>query len=118
MVEVVDLFTDALKAAGFQVRGFDDPLMALTNLYENYAKYSVALIDIRIPGMDGFQLSKLIHQMDSGIKIVGMSAFELREEKLKEFPINEFLKKPIHIADLVSVLMNLMPIQGKLESLI
>lgn len=110
-VDLVDLFTEALRAAGYQVRGFDDPLMALANLYEYHSEYSLVLTDMRMPGMNGFQLSKLIHQMDSEIKILCISAFELYDEKIEELPFEQFVKKPIHIADLVSVVKNLMPTQ-------
>jgi YesN/AraC family two-component response regulator len=56
-----------------------------------------------MPGMDGFQLAKLVYQLDKQIKIICMSAFEMYD-KLKEVEMDEFLKKPIHISQLIEVI--------------
>lgn len=111
-VDVLEVFTIALKAAGLKVRGFDDPLMAVAHLYEYHRKYSIVLTDMRMPGMDGFQLSSLIHQMDEEIRIVCMSAFESYEREIGELQIEKFIKKPIHIPDLVSTIKQLIPAQA------
>jgi DNA-binding NtrC family response regulator len=104
--DIVELFSEALKAAGFNVRGFDDPVTALEHLYANHSEYLTVLTDVRMPGIDGLHLAKLIHQMDSEVRVIFMSAFEIYDDRIKETQIDEFIKKPIHIAELVNVIRN------------
>ena len=51
--------------------------------------------------MNGLELIKLIKQMDDQIKVILMSAFELEENRLKEITIEKYLRKPMHITQLV-----------------
>jgi DNA-binding NtrC family response regulator len=104
--DIVELFSEALKAAGFNVRGFDDPVTALEHLYAHHSEYLTVLTDVRMPGIDGLHLAKLIHQMDSEVRVIFMSAFEIYDDRIKETQIDEFIKKPIHIAELVNVIRN------------
>jgi len=104
--DIVELFSEALKAAGFNVRDFHDPVTALEHLHKHHSEYLLVHTDIRMPGMDGLHLAKLIHQMDSKVRIIFMSAFEISDDNIKETQIDEFIKKPIHIAELVHVIKN------------
>jgi DNA-binding NtrC family response regulator len=104
--DIVELFSEALKAKGFNVRGFDDPVTALEHLYAHHSEYLTVLTDVRMPGIDGLHLAKLIHQMDSEVRVIFMSAFEIYDDRIKETQIDEFIKKPIHIAELVNVIRN------------
>jgi DNA-binding NtrC family response regulator len=104
--DILELFSEALKAAGFNIRGFDDPVTALEDLHKHHSEYLLVLTDIRMPGMDGLHLAKLIHQMDSEVRLIFMSGFEISDDNIKETQIGEFIKKPIHIAELVNVIKN------------
>lgn len=42
--------------AGFKVDTYNDPREALSNFKSHY--YNISLIDVRMPGMDGFDLYK------------------------------------------------------------
>jgi DNA-binding NtrC family response regulator len=104
--DIVELFSEALNAAGFNIRGFDDPVTALEDLHKHHSEYLLVLTDVRMPGMDGLHLAKLIHQMDSEVRLIFMSGFEISDDNIKETQIGEFIKKPIHIAELVNVIKN------------
>ena len=43
---------------GFEADSYSDPLLALSNFKPNF--YGLALLDIRIPKMNGFELYKKI----------------------------------------------------------
>jgi DNA-binding NtrC family response regulator len=103
-VDLVELFSDALKLKGYSVRGFNSPLVALEHLYKHHSEFCLVLTDLRMPGMDGFQLAKLVYQLDKQIKIICMSAFEMYDNELNEVNMDEFLKKPIHISQLTEVI--------------
>src|ERR1041384_3123224 len=92
--DLVQLFVEAFKAHGYDVRGFSDPLAAFEHLYSHHSDYSLVLTDVRMPSIDGFKLAELVHQMDTKIKIICMSAYEMYDKELRESQINEFVKKP------------------------
>jgi len=92
-----------LERVGFKVRAFNNPLDALSNF--EAGSYDVALLDIRMPSMNGFELYKKLREIDSKIKVCFITAFEMHEEEFKKlFPSYEvrcFIKKPIKLTDLI-----------------
>jgi CheY-like chemotaxis protein len=68
----------------------------------------MAILDIRMPKMNGFELGDKIRKLDDKIKISFMSAFDIPEENLKttaptlyeEKPL--IIRKPISLDDFVS----------------
>lgn len=92
-----------LERVGFKVRAFNNPLDALSNF--EAGSYDVALLDIRMPSMNGFELYKKLRERDSKIKVCFITAFEMYEEEFKKlFPSYEvrcFIKKPIKLTDLI-----------------
>ena len=92
-----------LERVGFKVRAFNNPLDALSKF--EAGSYDVALLDIRMPSMNGFELYKKLREIDSKIKVCFITAFEMHEEEFKKlFPSYEvrcFIKKPIKLTDLI-----------------
>ena len=101
-----------LENADLRVDVYNDPLLALTDY--KAGKYDLLLFDIRMPGMNGFELYSKIKDLEDVEKKVKngkprvcfITAFEDRRSEFKEtFPILEeadcFLKKPIPMPDLV-----------------
>ena len=70
----------------------------------HHQEFLMILTDIRMPEMNGFQLTKLMKQMDEEIKIICMSAFDIHDNDLIEIGMDEFLNKPIHIDRLIKVI--------------
>lgn len=93
-----------LERVGFKVRAFDNPLDALSKFEDG--SYDVALLDIRMPSMNGFELYKKLRERDSKIKVCFITAFEMYEEEFKKlFPsyqVRCFIKKPIKLTDLIA----------------
>jgi two-component system, OmpR family, response regulator ChvI len=93
-----------LERVGFKVRAFNNPLDALSKF--EAGSYDVALLDIRMPSMNGFELYKKLREIDSKIKVCFITAFEMYEEEFKKlFPSYEvrcFIKKPIKPTDLIA----------------
>jgi CheY-like chemotaxis protein len=100
--------TSALKAGleryGINVDVSNNPVLILSNFKPGY--YDLAILDIRMPNMDGFELYKVIRKLDSTIKICFWTAFEEAYEQFaKTFPtLSEqyFIKKPITLDELVN----------------
>ncbi len=99
-------FNIVLEDNGFVVDSFNDPLLALSSFKKGL--YSLALIDIKMPKMNGFELYREIRKIDDNVKISFMSAFDIPIEDLKAVvpSLNEkappIIKKPVLVDDLVS----------------
>ena len=99
-------FNMILEDNGFAVDSYNDPIHALSSFKSGI--YAIAILDIRMPGMNGFELSLELRKVDNKIKILFMTAYDIHDEGinqsklkvLKEKPI--ILKKPISLDDLVS----------------
>jgi len=96
-------FNIVLEDNGFAVDTFNDPLLALSSFRQGI--YAMALLDIKMPKMNGFELSGEIRKIDDKVKITFMTAFDIRKEDLKtavpalgdEEPL--IIRKPIPIDD-------------------
>jgi DNA-binding response OmpR family regulator len=102
--DITSTFDMILEMDGFEVDSYNDPLLALSNFKPN--SYGLALLDIRMPKMDGFELYKIIRDIDSKIEVCFITAFEDYREEFKEsFPKLEeakyFIRKPKAVEDLV-----------------
>ena len=72
-----------LQMNGFEVDAFNDPLLSLSNFKPNV--YGLALLDIRMPKMNGFELYNQIKDISNKIEACFITAFEdYREERRKE----------------------------------
>jgi len=99
-------FNIGLEDYGFAVDAYNDPLLALSSF--KVGLYTMAILDIKMPKMNGFELGGKIRKLDDKIKISFMSAFDIPEEDLKttiptiyeEKPL--IIRKPISIGDFVS----------------
>ena len=97
-------FDMILEMNGFEVDIYNDPLLALSDFKPN--SYGLALLDIRMPKINGFELYKKIKDIDNKIEVCFITAFEDYREEFKEsFPELEeakyFIRKPKAIEDLV-----------------
>ncbi len=97
-------FNMLLKREGFEVDTFNDPVVALSNFISNY--YDIALLDIKMPKMDGFSLYKEIRKRDEIIKIYFLTASEeyyetFRKDEFAKIDKDLFIQKPIDNQELV-----------------
>jgi DNA-binding NtrC family response regulator len=99
--DLVNLFTDALKAGDLNAIGFDNPLTALEYISENHLTICLVVTDFKMPDMNGLELTKRITEIDNEISVMLMSAYELEQDQLKEVNKDDYLKKPFHMAKLI-----------------
>ena len=106
--DVLDSVKSGLQSKGFQVDAFSSPLKALHAFRKGV--YEIALIDIRMPGMNGFALYNEIRKRDEQVKVKFFTAFEVyREEFKKAFPeLDErrFIHKPTPLDQLAELLLS------------
>ena len=102
-----------LEQSGLKVDSFNEPEAALSNF--KAGKYDIALIDIKMPQMNGFDLYAKLRRIDDKVKYCFMTAYEGYYETLKKdnptLNVECFMTKPIQLGDLIAV------IKGQLEKL-
>ena len=98
-----------LEDAGFKVDSFHDPLLALANFKINY--YDLAILDIKMPKMNGFELYVKIRRKDPKVKICFLTASEFYYEKFRKEYSSQlvkildkefFIQKPIKNEDIIN----------------
>ena len=86
-----------------EVHTYNDPLTALSEFESNF--YDLALIDIYLPNMNGFQLCEKILHFDINVRVCFISNGEINREALREiYPaisLGCFMRKPVTIDYLV-----------------
>ena len=112
-VDITTVFKLGLEEADLQVDVYNDPLLALSDYKPD--TYDLLLFDIKMPGMNGFELYKKIKDIEGAYdndknnnkpRICFITAYEGYRSQFNElFPTLEevdcFLKKPISLPDLV-----------------
>jgi CheY-like chemotaxis protein len=114
--DITTVFTLGLEDNGFKVDVFNDPIQALSAFKSDL--YDLALIDYKMPNMNGFELYREIRKIDDEVKVCFVTAFEVYYEALKnkfhgslnssppqqngqEEDVKCFIQKPIDIDELV-----------------
>ena len=111
--DITTVLKTGLQNDGYQVDTFNDPTRAISQFKPNY--YSLIILDVRMPNINGFKLAKLIWAKDDQARICFLSAFEIYEAEarkvFRDFKTYCFIKKPIMpIALSKHIEVHLMPV--------
>ncbi len=94
---LADIFTDM----GYEVAVGENGYRAIEMIRQN--KYDLALMDIKMPGINGVETFKEIKRISPQIRVITMTAYsELIQEALKEGAY-DVIYKPIDIDKLISL---------------
>ena len=100
--DITTIMSLGLRKFGFDVDVFNDPRTALLQFKPNY--YKAIILDVRMPGMTGFELARQIWAKDPDARICFFSAFEVYEHEAQktfvDFKTHCFIKKPIMPSEL------------------
>lgn len=98
-LDIISVMKKLLEQNGFQVHAFDDPNKALEAFRADGKNCSVVLSDIRMPGMNGFQLAQQVSQLRPDVRIVLMTAFEIHKTEfdkvLPSTDVAALIRKPV-----------------------
>lgn len=93
-----------MRGEGFEVDSFNDPELALSNF--SAGVYDVALIDIKMPKMNGFDLYRKLKNIDDNVKYCFITASRIYYDTLKkdysDLDVDWFIRKPINTEQLVN----------------
>jgi DNA-binding NtrC family response regulator len=95
---------------GLKVYTFTDPFAALEHFNSGCKDHQIVISDIRMPGINGYELVKQLRKIDLQVKIILMSSFEIDDNNLldvlPDVKIDTFLQKPFSL----DILTNLVSI--------
>jgi DNA-binding response OmpR family regulator len=102
--DIATSFQYYLESSGYRVKVYNDPRNALSEFRAGL--YDLALLDVRMPQMSGFELYEKMHRIDSACKVCFVTAFEIYYRSLKEFfpnlDVTCFIRKPVSKAQLLN----------------
>jgi DNA-binding response OmpR family regulator len=95
-----------LEENGFKVDSFTDPLVALENFKEEAGMYELLILDMKMPGINGFELYRQIKKIDDKVKVCFLTAGEMdyeqfRKELIPALDNNCYIQKPIETEMLI-----------------
>ena len=89
------------------VIAFTDPLLALEHFRINHRDYSLIISDIRMPVMNGFQFVSEARKINSKVKILLMTAFEINDKEfarvLPKPKIDGLIRKPASSKEILNI---------------
>ena len=102
--DIMSLFSDALsEIGGASVYGFIDSTLALEHFKLHQLDYSLIISDYRMPTMDGIELLTKIKAINSSVKTILISAFDIDDKLYEECKcVDKILQKPITIPELIN----------------
>jgi DNA-binding response OmpR family regulator len=87
------------ETGSFQVETFTDPVLALSEF--KAGMYDLAVLDIQMPEMNGFQLYRKLRDTDKKLKVCFLTAVELLyyrgtdSDVIADLGIDCFVSKPV-----------------------
>jgi CheY-like chemotaxis protein len=96
-----------LKSEGYRnVKAFSDPRNVLKHLLDfgNSSRYKLAIIDIRMPNINGIQLYKILKILNPSIRVIFITALDAADEltsNYAEVKTADILRKPIGQSQLI-----------------
>jgi DNA-binding response OmpR family regulator len=91
-----------LRDNGFVVDSYEDPLLALSKFKAH--SYSLVILDIRMPELNGFALYREIKRLDKKVRVCFLTAGEMYygySDIFSSLPANHFIRKPIENEELI-----------------
>jgi DNA-binding NtrC family response regulator len=95
---VRQLFSDIISLLGFSSKSVADGVTALQQLRSS--NFSLVILDMRIPGMNGLETYKGIRQFDSSVPVVLTTGFGMDESVKEALGMGALLclEKPFNVA--------------------
>jgi DNA-binding NtrC family response regulator len=106
--DIINLIGRSLQKDGRKrVCPFTDAIAAIEHFNSNSEHdhhHNIVISDIRMPSMNGYELVKQIKKIDPQVKVILMSAFEIKDKEfhnvLPDIKVDGFLQKPFSMKQL------------------
>lgn len=102
--DLVSAVVERLEIRGFAAEGVTSGSEALERIETGF--FDVVVADVKMPGLDGLQLARILGQRNPEIRVVLLSGHGSSEdvEEGRRLGVVDYLQKPIEIETLVELL--------------
>lgn len=110
------MLQDNLEMAGYAVTAFSDGQVAMSAFGKDH--FDLCLLDVMLPGRDGFSLAQEIRKLSMGVPIVFLTAKSMKEDRILGFKIgaDDYITKPFSIEELLLRIESILKrVYGKLS---
>ena len=92
--EILEPLQEMLEGENHTIRAFDDPIRALD--YFKTQNADLAILDIKMPGMDGYELLRNIRAFKPNLPIIFLSSKQEEQDQIIGFTLgaDDFIGKP------------------------
>lgn len=92
---------DNLEIQGYDVAHFADGPSAIDGF--KIGDYDICVLDVMLPGVDGFEVAKEIRKVNSQIPIIFLTAKSMKEDRLLGLRLgaDDYMVKPFSIEELI-----------------
>ncbi len=93
-----------LRRVGYDVVDVKSGEEALTKFAEEYGRFDVVLLDIMMPGIDGFQVCRLLRERSSTVGIIMLTARTQEMDKVSGLMMgaDDYITKPFSTTELTA----------------
>jgi two-component system, OmpR family, response regulator ChvI len=109
-IDITSSIKLGLEHAGFVVDAYNNPIDVL--LKAKPGEYDLAIFDIRMPRMTGFELYRRFRKIDSKVDVCFMTAYDIYNTEFKtmfpEVQVAGFFTKPFSIGTLIAEISRLL----------
>lgn len=104
--DITQVLKIGMEAHGFHADPFTNPQAALAKF--KAGTYDMALLDIRMNGLTGFELFERLHTIDPKMKICFITAYDFENldgyKQLYDIvPSHCYLRKPLNLPEIVNL---------------
>lgn len=104
------LLIQYLELQNFRIDWVKTGKEALNILNQSKSKYDIAILDVMLPEMDGFQLAKKMVEVAPEIPFIFLTVRNLKKDKIKGFKLgaDDYITKPFDVDILVLRIYNIL----------
>ena len=91
------------EAEGYDVRWFRDGISAMDFITQKHATIAAIVLDLMLPGIDGFEILQKTRQFAERVPIAALSAKSLDSDKISAFELgaDDYVTKPFSLPELL-----------------
>lgn len=106
-----EMLSDTLKSEGYRVLAVDDGEKAVAQVRDEEPE--VALLDIKMPGMDGIETLAQIRQLDKNISIIVITGYGTMKNVVEAMKLGvyDYISKPFDIKELKKLIEGALKVQ-------
>lgn len=100
--EMADLLARGLRGEGYVVDVAEDGVQAIT--LANEGGYDIAILDVMLPGMSGFELCRWLRRRDEALAIILLTARDAVDDRVRglDAGADDYLTKPFEFIELAA----------------